>query len=91
MRRIWWRDSAMTWPSLTVRLHLFPWAWRLLPWGWYDYSPGWNDPMEKDSRAGSWHATGQWLMVEVDFGFNLPPFTLEGPASADTTGGESDG
>jgi len=71
------RDSAMTWPSLTVRLHLFPWAWRPLPRGWYDYSPGWRDPLEKDSRAGWWGVHGQWLMVELDFGFNLPPFIWE--------------
>lgn len=69
------RDNALTWPSLAVRIHLLPWAWRLIPRGWYDYSPRTKDELfPEDSRAGWWGVTGQWLMLEVDFGFNLPPF-----------------
>lgn len=77
MSRFWvkFRDCAMTWPNLTIKLELLPWHWRLLPRGWYDYSPGWEGPDER--RAGWFGLSGRWLMFDVDFGLNLPPFLWE--------------
>lgn len=73
------RDNAPTWPSLAVRINLLPWHWRIVPRGWYDYSPRSWDESPADRRAGWWSLTGQWLMVEIDFGFNLPPFCWTEP------------
>lgn len=83
--RIWWRDSMMCWPTLAVVINVLPWHWRAIPRGWYDYSPG-GWARDGHPQAGWWGVTGEWLMVKVDFGLNLPPFTLErADADADPT------
>lgn len=79
-----WRDSALTWPDLSVTLRLLPWQWRLIPRGWWDYSPRGED------HAGWWGVDGEWLMVKVAFGFNLPPFTWEHPPLAHNYEGGED-
>lgn len=72
-QRVFDRTALLTWPDLTVEVHLFPWQWRLVPRGWYDYSPGYPDDGD-GARAGWWGIDGEWLFLKVRFGFNLPPF-----------------
>lgn len=76
--KIWWKDSFMSWPSLRLQIHVFPWHWHIMPRGWIDHTPRHIDTIfPEDSTAGWWGATGQWLFLEADLGFNLTPFTLE--------------
>ena len=71
MARIHWRDTVMTWPSLTVKVQVLPWLWHWTPRSYYDNvprRPGW---------AGSRTLVFEWLALEIQYGANIPAFTLE--------------
>lgn len=93
-KRVFDRTALMTWPDLTVEVHLFPWQWRLVPRGWYDYSPrheAWTSEdgtVSDPGTAGWWGIDGEWLFLKVRFGFNLPPFESPWQAIPTEKGGE---
>lgn len=59
--KISWRDTFMTWPSLSIRIQLLPWHWRVR---WYGerYEPS---------------ITVMFGPLELDFMANRHPFELD--------------
>lgn len=64
-RRVSWWDTRRAAPSLKIEIQLAPWHWAPLPRLYWD-----------DTPPGV-YTTVEWLMVQVGFGCNWPPFPIE--------------
>lgn len=63
------QDAFMCWPDFSLKISFLPWHWTLLPRFFHDYSPRSGD------HVGWWGVSLRWLFIDVDLGWNLPPFT----------------
>jgi cytosine/adenosine deaminase-related metal-dependent hydrolase len=56
------RQKVRLWPTLMVRIEIFPWHWVFIPWGYVHFTGGFTFLFE-------------WLGIDIHFGCTMTPRT----------------